>query len=645
MQPMPMDKKNPQYEKPSYEELERRCSMQADELVRLKSITDLLDSALDGIYLLDADLNFLEINLQALAIYGLARNDVIGRNLAEVWPHAVRSGRYEKYREVIRTGTAIAFENAFTHPSLGGRHYLLKAFKVGSGLGIIAADITERKRAEKLYRTLAESCHAGVYIVQDGTIRFVNPYMLAYSGYSEDELLGADIWNFVHPEDRERGRADAISMLRGERSTPYEYRFIGSSGQSIWIMETVRPITYEGNRAVLGNTMDVTERHHMEDRIRQAVKMEAIATLAGGIAHEFNNILSAVMGYTEMARDDAGATPRIRGYLDQVYAAGERARELVKQILLFSRQSEDKPRPLRIGPMIKEVLKLVRASVPSTITIKHDIRTDGDLVCADPMHIHQITLNLCTNAAQSMRDGKGTIGVSLSPVEIDRQAAAALSQDVMPGRYIRLSITDTGPGIDAGVIDRIFEPFFTTKNVGEGAGLGLSVVHGIVTGYGGTVTVESEAGRGSAFTVYLPLLADAARIRKDTFDVRLRKGKGRLLFVDDEEVIVRLAKEMLTALGYDVVGTTESMEALNIFCREPDRFDLVITDMTMPELTGTELTREVIALRPDMPVLLCTGISETIKWDEAIAAGVREVILKPFTLTAMAAAIAKSLNP
>jgi PAS domain S-box-containing protein len=393
-----------------------------------------------------------------------------------------------------------------------------------------------------------------------------------------------------------------------------------------------------------GSIQDITDRKLLESQLRQAQKMEAIGTLAGGIAHDFNNILSAVLGYAEMAQREPKVSDRLMRYHEQIYKAGGRAKDLVKQILAFSRQSDEELRPLAISPIIKEVLKLLRASLPSTIKIHHDIQSDPDTVIADPTQIHQILLNLCTNAAHAMSDGKGELIVSLSPVEINPRDASNINHGLTPGMYLQLSVSDTGHGIDPGIMDRIFDPFFTTKKPGEGTGMGLSVVHGIVKSYNGAITVESKVGEGTTFHIYLPLLMETEGKSAVEAPVRIIGGKECILFVDDEEALVQLGKGMLSRLGYEVIGRTSSPEALELFRARPNRFDIVITDMTMPNMTGIELAREIMHIRPSVPVVLCTGFSEAITPEKAKAMGIKEFIMKPILQRQIAAAIRRAIN-
>ena len=340
----------------------------------------------------------------------------------------------------------------------------------------------------------------------------------------------------------------------------------------------------------------------LEAQLQQAQKMEAIGTLASGIAHDFNNILSPIMIHSEMAMIELAHDHPLQHNLKQIFLAGERARDLVKQILTFSRQSKQERTPLKIGLIVKEIIKLLRASLPSTIEIHQHIEAESDTVLADRTQIHQIFLNLCTNAAHAMRDESGVLEVIVAGELMDSEAVGQFSA-LNPGFYLRLTVSDTGHGIDDEVINRIFEPYFTTKEPGKGTGMGLAVVHGIVKSYGGDITVESKPGKGTAFHVLLPRIeADALSITEKK--VEIPRGTERILCVDDEKVAIDIIQRMLENLGYKVTARTSSVETLEVFKNKPDAFDLVITDMTMPNMTGKELAKELMSIRPDIPMIL-----------------------------------------
>jgi PAS domain S-box-containing protein len=394
---------------------------------------------------------------------------------------------------------------------------------------------------------------------------------------------------------------------------------------------------------------DVSERRQMdrdraraEMRLRQSQKMEALGTLAGGIAHDFNNILAIIYGYAEIASGEAGAGSPVREELQEVLRAADRARDLVQQILAFSRQTEQEKRPTQIGLIVKEAMKMLRASLPSTIDIRSRIDSRA-VVMADATQIHQVLMNLCTNAAHAMRDNGGFLEVSLQDVRLDVPVSSFA--DLEPGSYLRLTVKDTGHGIDPAIVDRIFDPFFTTKEKGAGTGLGLAVVHGIVESHGGSIEVESAPGRGTTFHVYFPTVAAAApAAERRAADVP--RGSERILVVDDEKVIATILSNMLRSLGYDVEARTNAVEALEaVWSRLESRpFDLVITDMTMPVLTGAKLAEELFLLDRRPAIVLCTGFSETMDQESAKALGVEGFLMKPFTMHALAATVRRVLD-
>ena len=385
------------------------------------------------------------------------------------------------------------------------------------------------------------------------------------------------------------------------------------------------------------------EKKDLEIRLRQAQKMEAIGTLAGGIAHDFNNVLYPIIGFAELSMDIVPKEGEVRKNLNEILVAAERAKDLVQQILTFSRQQEIKPRPLQVQPLLKEALKLIRATIPSNISMIQNIDEHCGPILADPSQIHQIIMNLCTNAYHAMRQQGGVLEISLAEVQLESGKNERVFQ-CAPGQYLCLIVRDTGDGIDSKIIDRIFDPYFTTKPPGEGTGMGLAMVHGIVKSYGGEITVASQTGQGTRFKIYLPRLLEKM-IETVRLDKKTGLGQGeRVLFIDDEDQVIRMVKQMLERLGYEAVVKKDSAEALEEFRRHPDDYDLVITDQTMPKITGLELSKELLKIRADIPIILCTGFSEIINAEQAQAAGIRKFIMKPIAKKALAQIIRETLD-
>ena len=437
-------------------------------------------------------------------------------------------------------------------------------------------------------------------------------------------------------------------MDRHESFDNITYQICGSDGQPIHLSVAGRPIRNVAGRVIgyRGVAQDITERLRTEAQLRHAQeeeqqrhvrKMEAIGTLAGGIAHDFNNILMVILGFTELTLGEMSPGSKTHQRLQQVLTAGKRAKELVQQILTFSRKSEPERKPLRLHLVINEALKLIRASLPSTISLLPDIDEDVGTILGDPTQIHQVVMNLCANAEYAMRQAGGVLKVRLDVVVMD-DAFVAQHPALHPGPHVRFTVQDTGPGIAPEILERIFEPFFTTKDIGEGSGMGLAVVHGIVSSHHGIITVESHFGKGTTFEVYLPQI-EAQTDDDISPQASIPKGKGTILFVEDESALAFWGQETLQNLGYHVEVKTDVRQALAVFRAAPHRFDLVITDQTMPHMTGEMLAREIRRLRYDIPIILCTGFSHIIDADKAHEEGINAFLMKPLLAADLAQAI------
>ena len=505
--------------------------------------------------------------------------------------------------------------------------------------------------SERKYRGLFNDALDMIHIVDEsGRIIDANPAELKTLGYTRQEYIGKPLIETVHPEYLAITRKNLEKVLGGEIIDKYETALVTKDGEKVDVEVAVVPQIEEGNivavRAIMRNITErikaEAEKKELESQFRQVQKMEALGTLAGGIAHDFNNILSVIIGYADLAMLKLPEGSLEIKHLTQVRKGAGRARDLVQQILTFTRQSEQEQKPVYVDLMVKEAIKMLRASMPTTIEIRQDIQTDL-LIISDPTQIHQIMMNLCTNASHAMDEKGGRLEVILSKVNMDVVTARQFP-DLAIGPYVKLTVTDTGNGMPPAVLERIFDPYFTTKPKGEGTGLGLSVVHGIVKSCGGAITVVSEPGEGTTFQVYLPHTEYRDAEEESAETEPPPTGHERILFIDDEEDLVDIGQQMLGRLGYEVVTRTSSIEALELFRAKPDHFDLVLTDMTMPGLTGDSLAKELMKIRPDIPIILCTGFSEKITEQKAKDMGIRAYAMKPFVMRNMAKTIRKVLD-
>ena len=506
------------------------------------------------------------------------------------------------------------------------------------GSTVVAIDITERKQAEdalqtshERFLTVLESIDATIYVADMETheILFMNKYMIESFGR---DMTGDICWDVFRGES-EPCRHCANDKLIDENGIPTGV-FVWQGKNPItekWYINHDRAIEWTDGRLVrLQIATDITKLKSMEEELRQAQKMESIGTLAGGIAHDFNNILFPIIGHAEMLFQDLPEGSPLRNSIDSIYTAALRARNLVKQILTFSRQGSTEIKLMKIQPIIKEALKLVRSTIPTSIEIKQYISNDCGIIKADPTQIHQIVINLATNAYHAIETTGGEVKVNLKEIELSEQDV--INPEMEPGPYACLTIADTGIGMDKNLIEKIFDPFFTTKKNGKGTGMGLSVVHGIVKSAGGIINVSSEPGKGTEIDVYLPVEKSSSEHQEIQTKEPIQSGTERILLVDDEDAIITVEKQMLERLGYQVISRVSSIEALETFRTTPDKFDIVITDMAMPNMSGDKLASELIKIRPDIPILICTGFSERMSEEKAAAMGIKNFLMKPIVM-------------
>jgi PAS domain S-box-containing protein len=650
----------------------------------------LFETAQDGILILDADTGRIsDVNPFLTDMLGHTHKEFLGKKLWEIGAFRDIEASKEAFEKLQQKGY-VRYEDLPLRTKEGAEiavEFVSNVYRVNHQKVIQCniRNITERKlaeeelrRSEKLFHTIAKVSPVGIFRTdKDGHCVYANERWCEIAGLSPEEASGEGWAKALHPEDREGVFNEWYEAARKDLPFRSEYRFQRRDGITTWVLGSaiaekdsngekigyvgtvtditagkqmeqalrqahdelelrVQERTAELQKAYETLKLETDQRQSAERQLRQAQKMEALGTLAGGIAHDFNNILAGVIGNAEMALDDIPEGHPAHHLLRQALKAGLRGRELVQEILAFSRRKEEEQRPVRVGPIIYEALNLARASFPSTIKIRHRISTRSDIVVADPVQIHQLAMNLLANAAHAMARRGGLLEIDLSPCRFYKGSGVP-HPDLQEGFYLRLTVSDTGHGMEKDVMERIFDPFFTTKGPGEGTGLGLSIVHNIVKNHKGAIIVHSVVHKGTTFEVYFPCVE--MKLESDAEIDPLPRGSERILFVDDEVDATDMGREMLMRLGYDVMGVNDSVEALALFKRDPKRFDLVITDQIMPRMTGLRLAKQLNRIKPGIPVILCTGMAETVSERQAAGAHIRGVIRKPFTRQELAYAV------
>ena len=598
----------------------------------------------------------IEANPKAARIFGYDdRESCIGDCI--LWERFVDPGAGDRMLSELNEKGEVGNYEARLARSDGSVVWVLITSRMYPEKGCIEGtltDITEKKQSEQSldeseekYRLLVETANDGIFIIQDDCIQFLNTKMRRLMGLGDEEER-VPYFELVHPDEREEVIERHHKRMKDEpvKST-VSVRYINRQGQELWGEVNAAMITWGGRPAALGSMRDITQQKKLEAQLRQAQKMEALGTMAGGLAHDFNNIIAAILGYAEIALRSAPDGSPLPHYLTQIKKGCRRAKDLVKQVLTFTRQKEQEKSSLKLSLIVKEGLKLIRATMPSNIEIRQEMWDKDSMVMADPTQIQQLLMNLCANAAYAMRENGGALEVSLQEEYWD-EGGEDLPQGAAPGPFAVLTVKDMGCGMDRKTMERIFDPYFTTKGPGEGTGLGLAVVLGIVQNHGGGITVESTLDEGSTFRICFPCTGrqeqQPIRKTKKIESIPKSKGKESILFVDDEKGVLEIGELMLRQLGYRVAAKTSSPEALATFRANPNQFDLVITDQTMPYMTGDVLAKAMLEVRKDIPIILMTGFSGIMTKEKAEAIGIKIFMMKPFEEFELADAVRRVLD-
>lgn len=503
----------------------------------------------------------------------------------------------------------------------------------------------ELRQNQEKYQQLIDNSNDAIYLLYNRKFEFINKKFQEMFKVTMEEVNqpGFDFLELVAPRSRTLIEERRRKAELGEDTEPkYEFTALSRDGREVDVEASVSRTKYKDGTAILGVVRDISQRKQLEHQVRQAQKVEAIGTLAGGIAHQFNNILAIIRGYAELSHESLLENSVLKRNLQHVLTASDRARELVNQILIFSQQAKEGQKPLDLNAIINDSLQLLQSSLPTNIELRQNIESNVGFILAEPNQIRQLIVNLCKNATHAIGKQNGVVGVDLKKVVLAPGNMTGL-KNLEPGLYMKLTVSDTGHGIERKVKERIFDPFFTTKATGEGMGMGLPVIHGIVKTCGGDIQVESRPGKGTAFHLFFPCIdfeKKEPRKRKElTITEPIPGGNERLLFVDDEQMLVEVHQEILERLGYNVIAVRSGIEALELFNDDPEIFDLVITDHAMPGMTGIELSRKLLRIRADIPIILCTGLTKTTIAQEAKDAGISEFVMKPIIMKDLAVLI------
>jgi len=626
----------------------------------------LFETASDAILILKDGL-VVDCNNQSLEMFRCSRQELIGRSPEEISPEVQPDGftfGEKGAPSIVRAlqGTQQKFEwlHARFDGSLFPAAVSLSAIDLGGEtyLQVIVRDITDWKNTEKAlresefrFRSFFNTSPEGILLIDfQGTILDVNRAFLQESGYTLAETAGRHFKEFIPPMDQAMV-VDAVVQLKSglSRNTPLRFSYIAKDGTVVpvavkgWLVVDEKSTPVYLGVFIRNLTMELAlaeEKSVLEKQVIHAQKSEAIGTLAGGIAHDFNNILGGIIGFAELAlyRDPASVDPKIREYLERVLESGNRAKDLVQQILRFSRSSNTVMEPIHLGPLIKDAIRLLRSTLPTTISIEPRLTSVSDWILGDATQMHQVVMNLATNAYHAMRETGGLLTIVLDTVSLN-ESRHSMSMTIPSGDYVRLQVFDTGSGMTPAVVERIFEPYFTTKKVNEGSGLGMAVVMGIIKSHHGLIEIETTPGKGTRVAVYLPLThTDAADHGAVPADLPLGRGQ-RVLIVDDEAFFLEVIAESLKLLGYRVTASQSSHAILKMFKDHPEDYDLLITDQTMPEMTGVQLAQEIRRSNKTLPIILCTGYSEMVSEYSAAYYGITSFLMKPVNIHDLARAV------
>jgi PAS domain S-box-containing protein len=608
-----------------------------------------------AVAMFDKEMRYLHVSQRWLSDYQLEGQDIIGRSHYEVFGDIPLRWK-EVHGRVLAGAVERCDEDPFerANGSLEWLEWEVRPWRKASGeiggLVMFTQLITERKhakdaerRSEARFRSLIENTSDLITVLgPDGVIRFQSPSSQRLLGRTPEELLGMNVLELTHPDDLSAVRA--VIAAFDSNPTTIKLRLRHRDG-SYRLLECVgRRVPHEAAEGYsVVNSRDITDSTLLQEQLRRTQKLEALGTLAGGIAHDFNNILGAILAFTELAKLENPDRPALQEQLREITLAGQRATNLVRQILSFSRQQHQERKPIALTPVVAEALKLLRSTLPSTIDLVVSLPDAVPNVSADVTQIHQVVMNLCTNAAQAM-NGRGRLSVSLDTLEHDASTPAH-PVGLPSGRYLRLLVADTGHGMDAATVERIFEPFFTTKQPGEGTGLGLAVVHGIVKDHEGGIGVASQPGRGTTFTILLPAAA-SREIATERQSAEAPAGHGqKVMFVDDERALCDVAGHILKRAGYVAVSHRDSSEAWHDLELDPDGYALVVTDLTMPGMTGLDLAAKIHGLRPALPIILTSGHPGELSSEVLESLGVRELLQKPIDYAVLTQAVARAMQP